>query len=69
MAPKEKAGHNALGLREFSVHISERGDGFVLTIGQASIWFDSRTAQKILILLEDALAASDLGSLTSKDSN
>jgi hypothetical protein len=41
----------------------------VLTIGHASIWFDSRTAQKILILLGDALAASDAGWFASKDSN
>jgi hypothetical protein len=68
MAPKEKAGHNA-GSCEFSVQISQRADGFVLTIGHASIWFDSRTAQKILILLGDALAASDAGWFASKDSN
>jgi hypothetical protein len=69
MAPKEKAGHGTFGSCEFPVHISQRGDGFVLTIGHASTWFDSRTAQKILILLGDALATSDLGSLASKDSN
>jgi hypothetical protein len=69
MAPKEKAGHPTFGSRESSVDIVQKGDGFVLTIGYVSIWFDPRTAQKILLLLGDALGTNVVESLASKDSN
>lgn len=69
MALKEKPGDEPCGSREFPVDVSPQGDGFMLTIGHASIWFDGGTAQEILILLLDALAARALESLASKDSN
>jgi hypothetical protein len=69
MALKGKSGDEPFGSRDFPVDVSPQGDGFMLTIGHASIWFDSGTAQEILILLIDALAARALESLASKASS
>lgn len=69
MALKEKTGDDTLGLRGLRVDVCPEGDGFLLSIGHTSIWFDKEAAVLILTLLEEALAVSEPRRLASKDSN
>jgi hypothetical protein len=69
MAVKEKAGDDVLRPREVPVDVCLEGDGFLLRVDNASIWFDREAAEEILMLLEDALVLGASRGLVSNDSN